>query len=195
MKLRFTFIAIVLGTIPAYAERYSSGGEAFFVGALQGLFLMLVFWVWRFIKGNKSKSKENQQDERAQINLNKPISSEPKLTAWDTYKITNPEMAKAIGKISNVDVYGLSGKSISEIESSLKRMMNQYACQVSELKNVVVERFISRFSQEELHKVIVKLTEKSKIESQKYGIAKENTVSFYIQLWLNEHISRTRKSI
>lgn len=185
MKLYITFIILILGVLPAYAEQYSSGGEKFFVGVLQGLFFMFVFWIWRLFKGNNSKSGETPQKDNTPLNI---PSSKPILSPWEEYKLHNSEVAKVIERISNTDMQLLSEESILEKESTLKRMATRFNCSISELKGVVVNTFITRFSSEELRGVIVKLTEKSKTESQKYGIAEENSMSYYIQFWLTEYL-------
>lgn len=187
MKQSITFIVLILGVLPAYAERYSSSGEAFLVGALQCLLLMFVFWIYRLIKGIKSKSDNSQENEN--IPLNKPDDFlMTRRTPWEKYKLDNPEMAKYIEKISNTEMRHLSEKSIFEKELTLKKMATRYNCSIPELKEVVIRTLVTLFNREELQEVITKLTEKSKIESHKYGIAENNTMSYYIHLWLTEYL-------
>lgn len=141
MRYRIPLLIIcVVATLPAYAERYSSGGEAFFVGALQGLFLMLIFWGWRLIKGGKSKTKETQSQDRA-----KTISAQttdnttskviqPSFSPWEKYKKDNADIAKDVESLIEGDLHYLSRKDILEKIATFKRVSKRFNCPISELK-------------------------------------------------------------
>lgn len=187
----------ILVTLPAHAERYSSGGEAFFVGALQGLFLMLVFGVWRLIRGGKSKTKEtHQQDVNNTVpkqNTENTISKEaqPSLCPWEKYKMNNAETAKAVESLIEGDLQYLSEKDILEKIAAFKRMSKRFDCPISELKNVTVNIFVSKFNSEELRDVVDRLTVKSELESREYSISEENTMAYYAQVWLSDYLYKT----
>ncbi|MBD5228822.1 MAG: hypothetical protein HDS69_02095 [Bacteroidales bacterium] len=188
----------IIATLPAHAERYSSGGEAFFVGALQGLFLMFVFWIWRLIKGGKSKTKEtHHQDVNNSVSKQNTentikvtqLSSNP----WDKYKRNNAETAKAVESLIEGDLQYLSEKDILEKIATFKRMSKCFDCPISELKNVTVNIFVSKFNSEELRDVVDRLTDKSELESREYSISKENTMAYYAQVWLSDYLYKTVK--
>lgn len=187
----------ILVTLPAYAERYSSGGEAAFVGALQGLFLMLVFWVWRLIKGGKSKTKETyHQDVNNSVpkqNTENTISkvAQPSLSPWEKYKMNNAETAKAVESLIGGDLQYLSEKDILEKIATFKRMSKRFDCPISELKNVTVNIFVLKFNSEELRDVVDRLTVKSELESRQYSISEKNTMAYYAQVWLSDYLYNT----
>lgn len=189
----------IIATLPVHAERYSSGGEAFFVGALQGLFLMFVFWVWRLIKGGKSKTKEtHRQDVNNSVpkqNTENTISkvAQPSLNPWDKYKRNNAETAKAVESLIEGDLQYLSEKDILEKIATFKRMSKRFDCPISELKNVTVNIFVSKFNSEELRDVVERLTVKSELESREYSISEENTMAYYAQVWLSDYLYNTVK--
>lgn len=56
MKNKFTYIALILLAFPfpMYASRYSSPGEAAFVGLLQGLFIMVIIWLISLFRKKKN---------------------------------------------------------------------------------------------------------------------------------------------
>ena len=190
-------IKCIIATLPAHAERYSSGGEAFFVGALQGLFLMLVFGVWRLIRGGKSKTKETyQQDVNNTVpkqNTENTISkvAQPSLNPWNKYKRDNAETAKAVESLIEGDLQYLSEKDILEKIATFKRMSKRFNCPISELKNVTVNIFVSKFNSEELRDVVDRLTVKSELESREYSISEENTMAYYAQVWLSDYLYKT----
>lgn len=189
----------IIATLPAHAERYSSGGEAFFVGALQGLFLMFVFWVWRLIKGGKSKTKEtHHQDVNNSVskhNTENTISkvAQPSLNQWDKYKMNNAETAKAVESLIEGDLQYLSEKDILEKIATFKRMSMRFDCPISELKNVTVNIFVSKFNSDELRDAVDRLTAKSELESREYSISEENTMAYYAQVWLSDYLYNTVK--
>lgn len=191
------FIMCILVTLPAHAERYSSGGEAFFVGALQGLFLMLVFGGWRLIRGGKSKTKKtHHQDVNNTVpkqNTENTISKEaqPSLCPWEKYKMNNAETAKAVESLIEGDLQYLSEKDILEKIATFKRMSKRFDCPISELKNVTVNIFVSKFNSEELRNVVDRLTVKSELESREYSISEENTMAYYTQVWLSNFLYNT----
>ena len=186
-----------MATLPAHAERYSSGGEAFFVGALQGLFLMLVFWIWRHIKGGKSKTKETQsQDEAKTISAKTTDNTtsqviQPSFSPWEKYKEENADIAKDVESLIGGDLQYLSRKDILEKMATFKRMSKRFDCPISELKNITINIFCSKFDTEELRNVVDRLSVKSEIESRKYCISEENTMSYYIQIWLSDYLYNT----
>ncbi|MDE6084272.1 MAG: hypothetical protein K2G11_07260 [Muribaculaceae bacterium] len=191
------FIMCILATLPAHAERYSSGGEALFVGALQGVFLMLVSWVWRLIRGSKSKTREtHHQDVNNTIpkhNTENTISklAQPSLSPWEKYKMNNTETAKAAESLIEGNLQYLSEKDIFEKIATFKRMSQRFDCPISELKNVTVNIFVSKFNSEELLDVVDRLTSKSKLESRGYSISEENTMAYYAQQWLSDYLYNT----
>lgn len=197
MKYRITslILCVIMVALPAHAERYSSGVEAFFAGALQGLFLMFVFWVWRLIKGGKSKTKETQhQDVNNTVskqNTENTISkvAQPSLSPWDKYKMNNADTAKNVESLIEENLQSLSEKDIFEKIATFKRMSKRFDCPISELKNVTVNIFVSKFNTEELLDVVSRLTVKSEIESQEYCISEENTMSYYTQIWLSDYLA------
>ena len=189
----------IIATLPAHAERYSSGGEAFFVGALQGLFLMFVFWFWRLIKGGKSKTKEtHHQDVNNSVykqNTENTISkvAQPSLNPWDKYKRDNAETAKAVESLIEGDLQYISEKDILEKIATFNRMSKHFDCPISELKNVTVNIFVSKFNSEELRDVVDRLTVKSELESREYSISEENTMAYYAQVWLSDYLYNTEE--
>lgn len=197
MTYRIPFLMLCVAiTLPAHAERYSSGGEAFFVGTLQGLFLMLVFWVWRLIKGSKSKTKETQQDTNitgSKQNTDNTISkvAQPSLSPWEKYKMDNADTAKAVASLIKGDLQNLSEKDIFEKIATFKRMSKQFDCQISELRDVTVNIFVSKFNTEELQDVVYRLPVKSELESREYCISEENTMSYYAMIWLSDYLYNT----
>lgn len=198
MRYRIQLLIIcVVATLPAHAERYSSGGEAFFVGALQGLFLMLVVWVWRLIKGGKSKTKETQPQDGAKTisaqtteNTTSKVA-QPSFSPWEKYKEDNADIAKDVESLIEGDLQFLSRRDILEKIATFKRMSRRFDCPISELRNVTVNIFRSKFDTEELRDVVNQLTVKSEIESREYCISKENTMSYYIQIWLSDYLCNT----
>lgn len=190
-------IMCIVATLPAHAERYSSGGEAFFVGALQGLFLIFVFWVWRLIKGGKSKTKETHHQEVnnsvSKQNTENAISkvAQPSLNPWDKYKMNNAETAKAVESLIEGDLQYLSEKDILEKIATFKRMSKRFNCPISELKNVTVNIFVSKFNSEELRDVVERLTVKSELESREYSISEENTMAYYALVLLSDYLYKT----
>lgn len=198
MTYRFLLLIMcIIATLPAHAERYSSGGEAFFVGALQGLFLMFIFWVWRLIKGGKSKTKETRHQDLnntvSKQNTENTISNvaQPSLSPWDKYKMNNADTAKAVESLIKGDLRYLSEKDILEKIATFKRMSKRFNCPIPELKNVTVNIFVSKFNSDELRDVVDRLTVKSEIESREYCISEENTMSYYIQIWLSDYLYNT----
>ena len=197
MTYRIPFLILcVAATLPAYAERYSSGGEAFFVGALQGLFLMLVFWVWRLIKGGNSKTNETQYQDTNNTgsqNTENPISKVTQLSfsPWEKYKMDNVDTAKAVESLIKGDLQYLSEKDILEKIATFKRMSKHFDCPISELRNVTVNTFVSKFNTEELQDVVDRLTVKSEIESREYCIKEENTMSYNTKIWLSDYLYNT----
>ncbi|WP_297066901.1 hypothetical protein [uncultured Duncaniella sp.] len=186
MTYRIPFLILcVVATLPAHAERYSSSGEAFFVGALQILFLMLVFWVWRLIKEGRPKTKEKQHQNRENT-ISKVV--QPLFSPWEKYKMDNADIAKDVESLIEGDLQYLSEKDIFEKIATFKRMSKHFHCPISELKNVTVNIFISKFNTEELRDVVDQLAVKSEIESQEYCISGENTMSHYIQIWLSDYL-------
>lgn len=177
-------------TLPAYAERYSSSGEALFVGALQGLLIMLVVWLWNIFKGKKKSSKTESK---------KPVSSQPKSistvikpsqkTAWEQFKASNQELATSIASITNEDLSQLNSKDLNDKITTFKHMANHFKCAIPNLKDVCINSFTHEFSKEELPDVIDKLSKRALEESVRCSISKESTTSHYIQVWLNDYIS------
>lgn len=183
MTYRTYFLILCLVTaFPIHAERYSSNGEAFFVGGMQGLFIMLIFGVCRLIKGSISKAKKTQSQESENA-TSKVV--QPSLSAWENFKEENIEIIKVLTK---EDLQYLSEKDLLEKVATFKRMSEQYNCSISELKDVTVNIFISKFNIEELQEVINRLTVKSEIESRKYCISEANTMSYYTQIWLSDYL-------
>lgn len=197
MRYRILLLMCIVATLPAHAERYSSGGEAFFVGALQGLFLMFVFWVWKLIKGGKYKSKgTHHQDVNNAVskqNTENIISNvaQPSLSPWQKYKMNNADTAKAVESLIKEDLQYLSEKDILEKIATFDRMSKHFDCSISELKNVTVNLFVSNFNSEELRDVIDRLTVKSELESREYSISEENTMAYYAQVWLSDYLYNT----
>jgi len=198
MAYRILFLILcVLVTLPAYAERYSSAGEACFVGALQGLLFSLVFLVWRLIKGGKSKTNETQQQGSKDIgskqNTENTISkvAQPSLSPWEKYKMDNADTAKAVESLIKGDLQYLSEKDILQKIATFKRMSKRFDCPISELRDAIVSIFVSKFSTEELRDVVDRLTVRSELESREYCISEENTMSFYAQIWLSDYLYNT----
>lgn len=184
-KIKVLLIFFVAGILPVHAERYSSGGEAIFVGAMQGLLLMLVFWIWRVIKGGKSKtndiSKETNQSTVSTI-------PQPQLTPWEKFKRDNDEDATAIEMSTQEDLRNLSEKMVLEKVSTFKRMATQLNCSISEVKETAIKELLDKFDKEELSDVLSSLEEKANFESVQYRVLKENTVSNYTGKWLREFL-------
>lgn len=59
-KILLTLFILWMTSMPAYAARYSSGGEALFVGLLQGLFFVIVIWAYNAFKKRKKKDDEDE---------------------------------------------------------------------------------------------------------------------------------------
>lgn len=57
MKYILFFLLLSSTTIPVFAARYSSKGEALFVGLLQGAFIALVIWAYQAYKNKKKNDK------------------------------------------------------------------------------------------------------------------------------------------
>lgn len=184
-KIKALLISYVVGILPVYAERYSSGGEAFFVGALQGLFLMFVFWLWRVIKGGKSKKTEISKEASPS---KASFESQPQLTPWEKYKRTNGQVATAIEMATKEDMLNLSEIDVYEKVATLKRMATHYNCPISEVKERTIKELLSKFDREELDDVLDKLEAKTEIESRQYSVAKGNTMSYYTCKWLKEYL-------
>lgn len=184
-KIKVLLFFYVVGILPVHAERYSSGGEAFFVGALQGLFLMFIFWIWRVIKNAKSKTSGKSKEEKPTISSNIP---KPLLTPWENYKKENIELARAIELATNENLQNLSERAIFEKAATFKRMATQYNCSISDVKETVIKELLSKFDRGELQDVLERIEEKIEVESRQYSIAKENTMSYYTGLWLKEFL-------
>ncbi|MDE7409518.1 MAG: hypothetical protein K2N09_05795 [Muribaculaceae bacterium] len=186
-------ILLILGTLalPAYANRYSSSGEALFVGALQGLFIMLVVWIWKFIKSRKTPSKTESENPAAlqTQSVSTPINT-PSTSAWDQFRNSNKELANSIVSITSEDLSHLSSKDLNDKITTFKRMANHFNCDIPDLKDTCVNSFTHEFNKEDLPDVINKLSKKAYEESERYSISKENTMSHYIQIWLTDYISR-----
>ena len=192
MTYRMLFLILCLMTAStAHAERYSSYGEAFFVGALQGLFLMFVLGIYKFIKNNKSKSKENRPTKGANNVNNSPHTKLPPL---EIYNIEHATITRDLEALTNENLQYLSEKDIFEKIATLKRMSKQYDCSIPELKDVTINTFVSQFTAEELHDVVDRLAIKAEIESREYGISQKNTMSHYVRLWLIDYLSNTSLS-
>lgn len=198
MTHRIPFLMLCVAVaLPAHAERYSSGGEAFFVGALQGLFLMLVFWVWRLIKGGKPKTKEKQQqntnitESKQNTDIAMSKVAQPSLSPWEKYRMDNADTAKAVASLIKDDLQNLSEKDILEKIATFNRMSKHFGCPISELRDVTVNIFVSKFNTEELRDVVDRLTVKSELESLEYCISEYNTMSYYAQIWLSDYLYNT----
>ncbi len=177
-------------TLPAYAERYSSSGEALFVGALQGLFIMLVIWVWKIFKGRKSPSETPLNN--TMTTQSKPLSMQSdasQISDWEQFKIRNQDMANSIASLTSEDLTRLSSKDINEKISTFKRMEKVFNCSITDLKNTCIKSFTDQFNPEELPEVIDKLSKKADEEASIYSITKDNTMAYYIQAWLKEFIA------
>lgn len=197
MTRRIPFLMLCVAVaLPAHAERYSSGGEAFFVGVLQGLFLVSVFGVWRLIKRGKSKTKDTQQDTNItgyKQNTDNTMSkvAQPSLSPWEKYKMDNADTAKAVASLIKGDLQNLSEKDILEKIATFERMSKHFDCPISELRDVTVNIFASKFNTGELRDVVNRLTVKSELESRQYCISEENTMSYYAQIWLSDYLYNT----
>lgn len=191
IKIKAFLIFFALGVLPVNAERYSSGGEALFVGALQGLFFMFIFWIWRIFKGRKSKTKETTKETNLSRVTNIP---KPQPTPWEKYKKENCEVAQAIEQLAEEDMGHLSEKSISEKVAIFKRIATHYNCSILEVKEMTIKELLSKFDDEELLIVSERLTEKAENESRKYCVAKENTMAYYTKKWLNEYMQNNQQS-
>lgn len=186
MTYRILFLILCIETtLSAYAERYSSNGEAFFIGAMQGLFVMLVIGIWRLIKGSKSKTKETQHQDRENY-ISKTIQQS--LSPWEKFKADNADIAKEVEYLTSEDLQSFSEKDIFEKISTFYRMSKLYDCSISELKNTTVNIFVSKFNVTELRDVVQLLKVKSEIESQEYCISERNTMSHYIKIWLSDYL-------
>lgn len=185
MNLRFltTIIAVIAIVLPAQAraKEYSSAGEAFFVGAVDTLLLMFVYWLWRFFKDRNSQSKNTTSKD--------PIIKQEPISLWEEYKLTNAPIASSLESLTNEDLSQLSSKDINDLTATFKRMSTQFNCPVSELKDVCINRFTTQFGKDELPDVIRNLSVKAKEESKQYSISIENTMSHYLQKWITEYIS------
>lgn len=62
MKTKITSVILMLLAIPfpIYASRYSSPGEAAFVGAMQGLLIMGVIGLISMFRKNKNNNENNE---------------------------------------------------------------------------------------------------------------------------------------
>lgn len=85
----------------------------------------------------------------------------------------------------------LSEKDILEKIATFKRMSKRFNCPISELKNVTVNIFVSKFNSEELRDVVERLTVKSELESREYSISEENTMAYYALVWLSDYLYKT----
>lgn len=185
-----TFLILGMMTLPAYAERYSSSGEALFVGALQGLFIMLVIWLWKIFKSRKSPS--NAPLDNTMTTQSKPLSmptDASEISAWEQFKITDQDMANTITSLTNEDLTRLFSKDLNEKISTFKRMGKVFNCSLTDLKNTCIKSFTDQFNPEELPLVIDKLSKKANEEASIYAITKDNTMSHYLQVWLKESIA------
>lgn len=198
MNRKYLFVAlfISLSVFPAHAERYSSGGEAFFVGALQGLFLMFVFWLWRVIKSGKSKQNSTsknvtkRQDENGLSSHEKIQDTQTSiLSPWEKYKLKYPELAKSVESISNENFDKLTSTDIHEKIATLQQMSTKFDCPISELRNHCIRMFTAQFSNEELPIVIENLSVKANEDSKRESISVTNTMPYIFSIWLKVYIS------
>lgn len=110
---------------------------------------------------------------------------------WEKYKMDNVDTAKAVESLIKGDLQYLSEKDILEKIATFKRMSKHFDCPISELRNVTVNTFVSKFNTEELQDVVDRLTVKSEIESREYCIKEENTMSYYTKIWLSDYLYNT----
>lgn len=193
MRTTRLLIFLILGTItlPAHAERYSSSGEALFVGVLQGLFIMLVVWLWNVFKNKRNPSKtESKKPVSSQAQSTSTVIKPSQTSAWDQFRASNQELATSIASITNEDFSQLTSKDLNDKITTFKRMANHFNCDIPDLKDTCVNSFTHEFNKEDLPDVINKLSKKAYEESERYSISKENTMSHYIQIWLTDYISR-----
>lgn len=54
-KYILALLVIIFNAVPTFAARYSSSGEAFFCGALQGVLILIIILIYRAVKNNKKK--------------------------------------------------------------------------------------------------------------------------------------------
>lgn len=195
MRYRFQLLVLCLASaLPAHAERYSSYGEAFIFGGLQGLFFTFMFWLMGRNKRRKSKKKE-MQPQNIKIATSEVVQPNKivrqSLSPWEKYRVENADIAKILESQTNEDLQYLSEKDIIEKVATFMRMSRRFKCPVSELKDVTVRMFVSKFNKEELRDVVDRLTVKSEIESREYCISEENTMSYYVQIWLSDYLYNT----
>lgn len=57
MKYVLFFLLLSTTTMPVFAARYSSGGEALFVGLIHGALLAFVIWAYQTYKNRKKNGK------------------------------------------------------------------------------------------------------------------------------------------
>lgn len=60
IKHVFALALFVLSPLHAFAARYSSPGEALFIGALQGLLIAVVIWIYNALK-NRNKTNDDDK--------------------------------------------------------------------------------------------------------------------------------------
>lgn len=188
-KILICITSIIYLPLPVHAERYSSGGEAFFVGAMQGLFLMLIIWLWSKYKSKKSKGKSESSKESEglkDIKVNDDVHTKVK-SPWEEYKLAKPELSIVIESLSLWDLDKLSIKDINQVESTLTLMTKEFECSTTELKEVCLYNIMKQFTQEELAEVISNLSVLANEESRKLSTAPEYTMPFIIKKWVEQY--------
>ena len=201
-KYIFVVLFISLSVFPAYAERYSSGGEAFFVGALQGLFLMFVFWLWRVIKSGKSKQNGPSKN-TIKGHVENGLSSQEKiqdihietLSPWEKYKLKYPKLAKSVESISDENLDKLTATDIHEKITTLQQMSTKFDCPIPELRNHCIKLFTDQFSNEELPIVIDNLSAKATEECNRESISITNTMPYILRMWIKVYMSSANTTI
>lgn len=194
-KKHILVIALIfISVFPAHAERYSSGGEAFFVGALQGLFIMFVIWIWRVIKNGRNKN-EAHTDENIKTPINKLNAQSPEnqypnekiSTPWEIFQKNNASLSRTIQILSEDDLNNLTEKELDERIATLLYMSEKFKCSLSSLKQHCIEIFTSQFSPYEIPAVIEELSSKAKEESLEKSVTIKNTMNYILCSWLKKY--------
>lgn len=190
MNTKFIAIltAIILCNLPAHAERYSSSGEAFFIGAMQGLFITSIILIYNVIKRKKSRQKKDSNSETVNAIQNDKDNIIQDLTPWEKYRQSHTEIAKSVETMCNTNLNLLTAVDIDEKISSFQQLALKLDCPIPELKCNCIKKFTNQFTVEELPYVIESLLIKADKESKYKSIALHNTMCYQLHMWLQDYV-------
>lgn len=202
MKKVIGIILIIVGIITLTRIDNSGGIET--IGGFIGVSLVTFLPAFLLLRKEKNENSNEEKDvveldkigenlSESLKNLNKSLELTDEIY-WPLYKKNHPEKANDIEKLTGLNFASLRGLDAMQKIQSIERWANNLNCSIPDLKKEFIKSVEAKFSYDELDLFINRSKEEQIREASQFNIFRKNTISSFMEVWLNEYIEEKKKA-